>query len=149
MIGSLIFELAPKSKQSVQQGKRKDGSKVFFTPTNKKKYQEALSALFMSKIRGPYPKIEKSIPVIMVEHIYLPIRKGTSMKKRIEMEGQPVIVKPDVDNLIKPLHDALEGLLFEQDQQVFDCHIIKLYSSNPRIEIKWKTFNPNHKQLII
>ncbi|WP_339970305.1 RusA family crossover junction endodeoxyribonuclease [Holzapfeliella sp. He02] len=44
--------------------------------------------------------------------------------------------KPDVDNYFKGFTDALNGLVFEDDNQITEVHAYKFYSDNPRIELE-------------
>lgn len=60
---------------------------------------------------------------------YMPIPK-THLKRELELK--PHQVKPDCDNMLKALFDALS----KNDQTVWDCRVTKLYSSIPRIEIR-------------
>jgi Holliday junction resolvase RusA-like endonuclease len=43
--------------------------------------------------------------------------------------------KPDADNCIKSILDALNNIAFDDDGQVADIKAWKLYSDNPRAEI--------------
>lgn len=44
--------------------------------------------------------------------------------------------KNDIDNCLKILLDAAEGILFEDDSQIVELHVFKKYNKkNPRIEI--------------
>lgn len=45
------------------------------------------------------------------------------------------IIKPDLDNYIKSVLDGLNGLAFEDDNQIIRIDAIKLYSDHPRTEI--------------
>lgn len=64
-----------------------------------------------------------------------------SMRKRdlllIEQDDRaiPVLKKPDVDNLFKIVSDALNGMAYKDDSQVFDGRTIKYYSMRPRVEV--------------
>lgn len=44
-------------------------------------------------------------------------------------------VKPDADNLQKGALDAMNGVVYGDDKQAVDVHIIKLYGDRPRLEI--------------
>jgi Holliday junction resolvase RusA-like endonuclease len=44
-------------------------------------------------------------------------------------------VKPDVDKLARACMDALTGVLYEDDGQVVDCELHKIYSSPARVQI--------------
>jgi Holliday junction resolvase RusA-like endonuclease len=43
--------------------------------------------------------------------------------------------KPDADNILKAVLDALNGLAYNDDSQIVSARIEKLYSDNPRVEI--------------
>ena len=56
----------------------------------------------------------------------LPMPKSWSNKKRAQMNGKPHQGKPDLDNLMKSLMDAL----FEDDTHIWDSRITKLCGEN-------------------
>ncbi len=43
--------------------------------------------------------------------------------------------KPDVDNLVKSAQDAMNGIVFADDQAIFEMHVTKGYGWSPRIEV--------------
>ena len=65
--------------------------------------------------------------------LYMPIPK-MSKKKHLAIIGQPHIKKPDLDNLIKGVKDAMNGIVYKDDSQVYKINAIKIYSEEPRIE---------------
>lgn len=77
--------------------------------------------------------------------VYRPISKSTPKYKRILAEAGvlPVLCKPDVDNYIKLVSDALNNILFKDDSQIIDERIRKFYSNTPRYEftIRYKELN--------
>ncbi|RKT90814.1 RusA family crossover junction endodeoxyribonuclease [Enterobacter sp. WPR_3_1] len=62
----------------------------------------------------------------------LPMPNSWSKKKRAEMNGQPHQGKPDLDNLMKSLMDAL----FEDDTHIWDSRKTKLWGENGQIIIR-------------
>lgn len=62
---------------------------------------------------------------------YLTMPPSWSQKKRREMAGRPHQQKPDVDNLLKALLDAI----FENDCQVWDIRAIKFWSPEGMIKV--------------
>ncbi len=76
-------------------------------------------------------------PVAMRIECYFSIPK--SMKKSwmssAEEERMPVTKKPDGDNIIKAVSDALNGIAFKDDAQVSDVACSKRYSKIPRVVV--------------
>lgn len=71
---------------------------------------------------------------------YRHIQQSVSKKERaLRLSGaHRPIVKPDTDNYIKSTLDALNGVLWADDNQIVDLSASKFYSDNPRIEIEVK-----------
>ena len=44
--------------------------------------------------------------------------------------------KPDCDNVIKSILDALNNVAYYDDSQVVDCQVKKFYDERPRVEVK-------------
>lgn len=63
-------------------------------------------------------------------------KSWTKAKKQQAREGalRPS-VKPDADNIIKAVADALNGVAYTDDTQVVEVFARKYYSDSPRIEI--------------
>ena len=68
---------------------------------------------------------------------FFPIPKSTSKKKANEMELGDVFHthRPDADNIVKAILDALNGVAYHDDSQVVHVDVVKLYSSKPRVEV--------------
>ncbi len=62
---------------------------------------------------------------------YLPMPASWSKKKRAAMEGKPHQAKPDVDNLVKALQDAV----LDEDSGVWSIWAQKKWAVMPSIEI--------------
>lgn len=60
----------------------------------------------------------------------------TKKKQKLAADGtlKPT-TKPDLDNLIKAVQDALNGIAYADDRQIIEMHISKHYSTEPRVEI--------------
>lgn len=65
---------------------------------------------------------------------YVAIPKSWSKKKKAAKEGKYCDNNADIDNYCKAILDSLEGIYFENDNQVVMIRAIKRYSSDPRIE---------------
>lgn len=68
---------------------------------------------------------------------YYPIPKSWSKKKRqqaIDGDLHPQ-VKPDLDNVLKAVLDAINGVVYVDDSQVINMVATKRYSTDARIEV--------------
>lgn len=86
------------------------------------------------------PKSLLEGPVGMMLTVYRSIPKSFSKKKAAAAEAGEIrpITKPDVDNYLKGVKDALKGVIWKDDSQVVEVFTQKKYSGKPRIEIKIK-----------
>jgi len=62
---------------------------------------------------------------------FIPMPKSWSEKKKAEMSCKPHQQKPDIDNLLKALLDAV----FKDDSHVYDIRARKVWSSTAGIEV--------------
>lgn len=66
------------------------------------------------------------------------IPKSDSKKKRqMKLAGdiRPT-KKPDADNVVKSIADALNDIAYKDDTQIVDCQVRKFYSETPRVEVR-------------
>jgi Holliday junction resolvase RusA-like endonuclease len=76
-------------------------------------------------------------PISLTVKVYKPTLKSFSKKKKAAAEAGQLrpTSKPDVDNYVKGVKDALKNVIWKDDSQVVDLHISKWYSETPRVEI--------------
>ncbi|WP_338542774.1 RusA family crossover junction endodeoxyribonuclease [Paenibacillus tundrae] len=82
-------------------------------------------------------------PLGMVLTVYRSTPKSFSKKKAALAEFGEIrpISKPDVDNYLKGVKDALKGVIWKDDSQVVEVFAQKRYSARPRIEVKIKQYS--------
>lgn len=85
---------------------------------------------------APLELLEGPLAVMIIA--YRPIPKSFSKKKAAAAEAGEIYptTKPDADNYLKGVKDALKGIMWVDDSQVVDVYARKRYSSRPRIEVK-------------
>lgn len=66
---------------------------------------------------------------------WCPIPTGLSKRKRESLDGQLCLKKPDIDNYVKLVLDALNGIAWEDDNAVASIAASKGYSFEPRTEV--------------
>jgi Holliday junction resolvase RusA-like endonuclease len=77
--------------------------------------------------------------------VYRTIPKSFS-KKKTEMAKSGALrptSKPDVDNYVKGIKDALNKVIWKDDSQIVSLTVRKWYSDKPRIEIEVSNDNSN------
>jgi Holliday junction resolvase RusA-like endonuclease len=76
-------------------------------------------------------------PISLTVKVYKKTLKSFSKKKIAAAESGQLrpTSKPDVDNYVKGVKDALKNVIWKDDSQVVDLHISKWYSETPRIEV--------------
>ena len=77
-------------------------------------------------------------PLQLTVRVYRPTLKSFSKKKKKLAEEGKIrpTTKPDTDNYIKGIKDALKNVIWKDDSQVVDLQVSKFYSEKPRIEVK-------------
>lgn len=100
-----------------------------YTPKKTKEYEELVRACFMQKYKAIKPVIEK-LPVAAFIVAYYKIPKSiTKAEKSLILEGNVFpVVKPDADNIAKAILDSLNGLAFNDDNQVVKLQVDKRYA---------------------
>lgn len=76
-------------------------------------------------------------PIALWLKVYRPTPKSFSRRKTelAEMGKVRPVTKPDVDNYVKSVKDALKNVIWKDDSQVVKVLAEKFYSQKPRIEI--------------
>jgi Holliday junction resolvase RusA-like endonuclease len=62
----------------------------------------------------------------------IPMPESWSKKKQKEYYGKPHQQRPDVDNFVKGLFDAV----FEEDSHIWDCRMTKIWGTKGAIKIQ-------------
>ena len=106
-----------------------------YTPTNTKDYEELIKQYF--KIKYPkYIPLENRVSVKIVAYFKIP--KNTSKKNAENMLKGSIspTKKPDIDNIVKIILDALNKMAFKDDNQITKLEIEKKYEEEEKILVK-------------
>jgi Holliday junction resolvase RusA-like endonuclease len=97
----------------------------FYDPQHIAKRNFAIDVL--SKI--PRDKlIETPISFDLIFVIKMP--KSWSLKKRAKTLDTPHAQTPDIDNLVKFIFDALNGVIYNDDSQIFKVEAVKMWGES-------------------
>ena len=104
----IVIPFTPKPKASVRLGKH--GA---YNPVSKGMSQVAGYVRDRLTLEAPLTK-----PLVVVLHFVLPSPLSLPLKTRQSQHSQPCSQKPDIDNLVKYVADALTGIVWKDDAQI-------------------------------
>ena len=105
-----------------------------YTPEKTARFEERLAWAAQSKMDRK-PLLEGELN--MVVHAYFSIPKSKPQKWKTDALAWKIrpTKKPDIDNIIKGVADALNKVVYVDDTQIVVLTAMKFYSDRPRIEI--------------
>lgn len=106
---------------------------IVYTPKKTKDYEELIKEGYKKTNEG---KLSGEIEADIRAMYQIP--KSTPKCKLQEMLKEHPQKKPDLDNIIKAVLDALNGIAYDDDKQVTKINIEKFYSLEGKVIIKIK-----------
>ena len=105
------------------------------TPENTVLYENFIKDRYLQMAKGAFLEREKPVTLRIIAR-YLP-PKSVSKKRKLDMlEGRELpLKKPDMDNIVKVVADALNGVAYHDDTQIVSLSMEKFYSDSPRVEV--------------
>ncbi|MFA5625504.1 MAG: RusA family crossover junction endodeoxyribonuclease [Bradymonadales bacterium] len=106
-----------------------------YTPEQTASYESFIKLAYYKAGGGMSEK-----PVKLTVRAFYLVPDSWSKKKRIAALGGGVrpTVKPDIDNIVKVVCDALNELAYSDDKQIVALECYKHYDVAPRVEIEIK-----------
>ena len=102
------------------------------TPTKTVNYETLVKELY---ITNKLEVLEGAIGADIA--IFYDIPKSTSKKKKELMLNYKIYPtkKPDIDNILKIIFDALNGIAYKDDSQIISVNCEKTYDENARVVV--------------
>jgi len=120
-----------------------------YTPEKTVAYEGQLAFAAQTAMNGRLPA---DGPVVVTLLVSMPIPASWSKKKKEQAEAGFLYPtsKPDLDNFAKML-DALNLIVWNDDSQIIDMRIIKIYSLTPQMTVSVKLADAKYfvSQLIL
>jgi len=106
-----------------------------YTPKETVNYETYIRELFCIAYPGFEP-LREALAVNIMSYCRIP--PSESRKKQDAMKAGFIrpAKKPEIDNILKVVLDALTGLAWLNDKQVVDTDVHKWYSYVPRVEVR-------------
>jgi len=120
--------------QPVAKGRPRLSKWGTYTPKKTVEYENLVKLSYIEKNKGE-PLLKNQLKINI--KLYFQIPKSVSKKKRKAMlEGEIRYDKrPDIDNCIKSITDALNGIAYTDDKQIVEVNAYKYYSDEPKTEV--------------
>ena len=104
-----------------------------YTPAKTSEYEKLVQAEYISQCAG---QSLHGQPVRISIDVFFEIPKNTSKKRRLEMlMMERPTKKPDADNVIKIITDALNGIAYDDDRQIVALMLEKFYAEIPHVDV--------------
>lgn len=106
------------------------------TPKKTVVYENLVRLEYQSQCRGIRFADNSMLRVQITAYYSIPTSK--SKKQKAEMAHGIIrpTKKPDCDNIVKSVLDALNSIAYHDDAQVVEVYIGKYYSSEPRVDVE-------------
>ena len=106
-----------------------------YTPTRTKDYETLVEQYFLLKYPR-YTPIEGRVQVEINANFEVP-KSAKKADKELMLENKiNPTKKPDIDNIVKIVLDAMNGIAFKDDTQITKLQVEKTYSLNESVAIK-------------
>lgn len=108
-----------------------------YTPQKTKDFEDAIRFEFMASNCEPMPVYKRGMSLKAAVLIGASIPKSYSKKKQALCRDGMIVPakKPDVDNVLKAVFDALQGYAYEDDSQIVVINAEKMYAEEPFVEV--------------
>ena len=128
---------APKGKQRPRVC-RINGRSITYTPKQTVEYENQIRSIYFKVANF---KFERHIPLEIAILALFELPKNVSKKVRALMLNGEILPtkRPDGDNIIKIVLDALNGLVYHDDAQICKINFTKKYAEKPETKVLIKT----------
>ena len=134
----LVFDIEPVEQARPRATRMGRGIRLY-DPKKVSVYKKQLAMMCKFQYKDQPLSGQLTVNLKFYRHVQSSVSKK-ERKLRLIGAHRPT-VKPDVDNYIKSTLDGLNGLLWEDDNQIVKIVAEKYYSEHPRIEIEVRDLN--------
>ena len=101
-----------------------------YTPKRTVDYERMVQTLFHSEYGSP--KLEGPILLRLDLYFGIPKSRSKAARKRMQQGLERPCKRPDIDNCMKAVCDALNGIAYKDDSQIVAAVTQKFWSNEPR-----------------
>ena len=109
-----------------------------YTPQKTKNFEDAIRFEFMASNCEAMPVYDREVSLKATVLVGVPIPKSYSKKRQALCRDRFIAPskKPDIDNILKSVFDALNGYAFADDVQIVQVYAEKVYAEEPFVEVE-------------
>ncbi|ATF25139.1 RusA family crossover junction endodeoxyribonuclease [Brochothrix thermosphacta] len=143
----LIYEIPPVAQARPRFSKR--GNKVIVYTTHKsRQFRRDIRLATIVQQRNSQKAVNHRVSVFVTFYRQTPSSYSKKQTEEAEIGLITPVTRPDTDNYLKALLDALSGLAYTDDKLITDIYSRKRYSIRPRIECEICDFE-NFRELVL
>jgi Holliday junction resolvase RusA-like endonuclease len=109
------------------------------TPQKTRDYEALAAVLYRRASRGVSFTDGEAIRLCVYAYYPFPANAKAAEKEKMQRGELLPLKKPDLDNVVKIILDALNGVAYRDDTQVAEIHAAKHYSADPRVIVTVET----------
>ena len=112
----------------------RNGRAIIYKPEKSKVYEALVKAEAVKAMKGEKPT---NAPVCLALFVRKSVPSGANKKTRAAMLAGELwpTKKPDLDNVVKAVCDALTGVVWEDDRQIVSLTADQKFSDKPHIVV--------------
>jgi Holliday junction resolvase RusA-like endonuclease len=115
---------------------RKNGISLTYTPDKTVAYEELVRIRFKAAAQGFRFPDDAQVGIQITAWYSIPKSKSKKVKAAMLAGQINPTKKPDCDNIVKIICDALNGIAYKDDQQITLAQIRKKYADMPRVDVR-------------
>ena len=113
-----------------------NGHAKAYDPEKSRNYKAFVKILAMEAVKQcGWKCTELPVSVGITAYMGIPLSKPKKFKERALSGLERPAKKPDIDNIFKCVSDAISEIIYKDDKQIVESHIIKRYAETPCVKI--------------
>ena len=126
----------PQGKARPKVVRIKTGASVTYTPDKTVRYEELTRIRYRAAARGFKFADDAQVGIQIISRYPIPKSKSKRVKAAM-LDGQiKPAKKPDCDNIVKIVCDALNGIAYRDDAQIVLAQVAKEYDDEPKTFVR-------------
>ncbi len=113
---------------------RINGRSVTYTPKQTIEYEKLVKASYNAVSKVKFQK-DEPLEISILALFSIPQHANKKLKKSMLVGDILPTKKPDSDNIVKIILDALNGVAYQDDSQICKVYFAKIYAKTPEIRV--------------